>query len=680
MVTWLLNLAVLAAPAAIDAPVKEVTVYSDRARVVRAASLTVNGVQQVELPLLLETVDTSTLRVEAQGGEVRRVDVAFVDAQDVPADEAKLLLQKLEALDDQIALAGTQRSIAQAQVQSLARISPTMPPSDPLKPAPKLNPGGWTAALQTVDDAEAKQRARIAELEIKLEALHRERDAVARQAAVLGGADRKAGYQVKVSLEGHGAVKLTATYLVGRARWSPTYDIQYLPKTGKVQISFSGLVSQESGEDWNDAQLVLSTAIPASATAVPKLLSWKIGERERFIPTPVAQIEPAPPPPPAYPPPPELERSDVLRSRLLSAAGAQAVQAAKNAPTGYAKTTTYNFDDDTIEGDLVRPDGAMMDARANRGAMAPAAPPPPPQMRPKAGGKRQAAPEPAPQAMPSRDSEADYAEEVVVTGSRMPRAELTTAAPMTTFNSDGSVRRSRRPEQPPMEFGGLGPPPAYRPPSIPPNTPAAAAGGYDLFYKSARPETVGSGQGARRVALFAQQWPVSVERKIFPALVPEAFLVAEIKNPSEQPLPSGSANLFVGEDPAGTAQIKLIASGEQFTLPLGLDRAIRAVRNVRLVQTESGFILGKEEITEYVVTIELANPYSMPVPITVVEQVPVTDDKNVQVKLLKTAPEVAKKDDVKGSLEWKLTLPAGGKSVVSFNYTLKRPKSWRLHQ
>jgi uncharacterized protein (TIGR02231 family) len=171
-----------------------------------------------------------------------------------------------------------------------------------------------------------------------------------------------------------------------------------------------------------------------------------------------------------------------------------------------------------------------------------------------------------------------------------------------------------------------------------------------------------------------------VERKIFPALVPEAFLVAEIKNPSEQPLPSGGANLFVGEDPAGTAQLKLTASGEQFTLPLGLDRAIRAIRNVRLVQTETGFIIGKEEITEYVVTVELANPYSMPVPITVIDQVPVTDDKNVEVKLLKTSPAVTKKDDVKGALEWKITLPAGGKSVLSFNYTLKRPKSWRLYQ
>jgi uncharacterized protein DUF4139/uncharacterized protein DUF4140 len=685
MVTWLLSLAALAS---IDAPVREVTVYSDRARVVRAASLTVNGVQTVELPLLLETVDTNTLRVEAQGAEVRRVDVAFVDAQDVPADEAKALLAKLEQLDDQIALAGAQRSISQAQVQSLEQVAPVMPPSDPTKPQPKLNPSGWTSALQAMDDAQAKQRARIAELDVKLEQLHRERDAAARQAAVLGGAERKAGYRVKVSLEGHGAVKLTATYLVGRARWYPTYDIQYLPKTGKVQISFSGLVSQESGEDWADANLTLSTAVPASATMVPKLLSWKIGERERFIPTPVAQLEPARPAPPAYPPMPELEgKGEVLRGRLLAAAGQVAKSGGKAAPAGtteYDRRGTINFDDDTIEGNLTKPDAAAMDTRRAPGRPANMPAPPPRTNRREAAAPAMA---PPPEPAPASRSEEDSAEEIVVTGSRSPRVELSTAAPVSVLNrgygngkGSGDILQSI-PEQPPVQYGGLGPPPAYRAPAFAANLPASAAGGYDLFYKSARPETVGSGQGARRVALFSQQWPVSVTRKIFPALVPEAFLVAEIKNPSDQPLPAGSANLFVGEDPAGTAQLKLTSPGEELTLPLGLDRAIRAIRNVRLVQTETGFIIGKEEVTEYVVTIELANPYPMPVALTVVDQVPVAyENKNVEVKLLKTAPEVTKKDDLRGSLEWKLSLPPGGKSVVSFNYTLKRPKSWRLHQ
>ena len=204
------------------------------------------------------------------------------------------------------------------------------------------------------------------------------------------------------------------------------------------------------------------------------------------------------------------------------------------------------------------------------------------------------------------------------------------------------------------------------------------AGGYDLAYASLRPETIKAGKGARRVALFSETWPVSVERKIFPALAKEAFLVAEIKSPSKQVLPGGNANLFVGADPAGSARLNLVSPGEAFTLPLGLDRAIKPLRNVKLVQAEKGFI-GKSELTEYVVTTELANPYRYPMPVRIHDQWPVTDDEDVEVKLLKTEPW-AIQDKVKGSLEWHLTVPPSGKSVVSFTYSLRRPKGWRMHQ
>jgi hypothetical protein len=82
-------------------------------------------------------------------------------------------------------------------------------------------------------------------------------------------------------------------------------------------------------------------------------------------------------------------------------------------------------------------------------------------------------------------------------------------------------------------------------------SPAALAGGYDLIYKAAGPETVASGKGARRVALFSRSFPVKVERRVFPDLQPEAaYLVAELANPTGQPLPGGEAKLFVGADPA----------------------------------------------------------------------------------------------------------------------------------
>jgi uncharacterized protein (TIGR02231 family) len=223
----------------------------------------------------------------------------------------------------------------------------------------------------------------------------------------------------------------------------------------------------------------------------------------------------------------------------------------------------------------------------------------------------------------------------------------------------------------------LSPPGGWTPAAFAPDLAASEAGGYDLSFPSLRPETVASGKTAR-VALFTQTWPVSVERKLYPALTQDAFLVAELKSPSPDPLPGGAANLFVGADPAGVAQLKLVSPQERFTLPLGIDRAVKPVRNVKVVDAEKG-VIGKDDLSQYVVTIEVANPYDLPLQTRILDQWPLTDDKNVEVKLLKTEPWAIQDKD-KGSLEWHVAVAPHGKTTVSFEYSIRRPKSWLLHQ
>ena len=383
-------------------------------------------------------------------------------------------------------------------------------------------------------------------------------------------------------------------------------------------------MSQETGEDWADAALTLSTAVPATATTLPKLLTWKIGEKERFIPT-ATPVRDAVRPPPAVPalPVPEREQ-DVLRGKLLRAAGGRAAPAPE-APRD------LELDSELVEGELERPAEERPRPKASR--------PPPP--------------------------------------SSAPQNEPSAARDSVAISSRGGMKSDE--QEPAPSFGfSLAPPAGYRAPSYSADLPAAAAGGYDLTYLSLQRETVQSGKGARKVALFTEAWPVKVERKLFPALFPEAFLVAELKNPSAQPLPSGSANLYVGDDPAGTARLKLVSPGEAFTLPLGIDRALRPVRNVKVVQSEQG-IINKDEVTQYAVTLELANPYRSPVAVRLIDQVPVTSQKDVEIKLLESKP-LATQDKRTGALEWRLQVPAAQKVVVSFSYSIKRPKGWLLQQ
>lgn len=635
---------------AIDAPITSVTVYSDQARVVRTAQLTVSGTQRIELPPLRGAVDAESIRVEAEGAEVARVDLRPVSPEALLASEARKVLDALDRLDDQLARTRSERAACSTQLSALQGLRPSPQASGDTDkaPPPRLDSSGWNAATTFLIDTIGKLQARLRELDARVQELERERERQLLEANRLGSAPRSPGLQVAPTLSGNGPVKLTLTYATQNARWFPRYELQLVPEANQVQVSFFGLVSQETGEDWQDAALTLSTAIPTTATALPKLATWKVGLRDRFIPTPAPMVMPYRPPPPLPPPlPEEIKESDQLLQRLQARVlGAPSRQHGGDA-TIDVDSTTQGYPLGGLTRDRIS--GKVPPSRPPTGRPEPAPSEPP------------AAPPPPPPMPTAAFEERVYTEslEIVTTGS----------------SASDSYRRS----VPTHTVGvGLAPPDAWRRPAVDPRLPASLAGGYDLTFPSSRKETVPSGGGGRRVPLFTETWPVKTERKLFPALTRNAFLVAELQSPSKQVLPGGEASLFVGSDPAGTATLKLVAPRERFTLPLGVDRAVRPVRNVTLVQGTKGF-LGKDEETAYRVTLEVANPYPFPLPVRIHDQWPLTQDENVEIKLVRTEP-FARQDTVKGTLEWELTVPASGKTVVSFEYTLRHPKGWRMHQ
>ena len=154
-------LSLLAATVVVSAPVTTVTVYSDQARVTRTATLSLSGTERIELPLLGDRISPDSLRVEAEGADVRRVDITHVDAGDFPMDEARKLLEAIEQVDDKIARAQAQRDAPKALLDAVQALSPSLPPPDPMKPTPRLNPVAWGAAFSFVDGWMERMQARV---------------------------------------------------------------------------------------------------------------------------------------------------------------------------------------------------------------------------------------------------------------------------------------------------------------------------------------------------------------------------------------------------------------------------------------------------------------------------------------------------------------------------------------
>ncbi|HLO88946.1 MAG TPA: mucoidy inhibitor MuiA family protein, partial [Nostocaceae cyanobacterium] len=105
---------------------------------------------------------------------------------------------------------------------------------------------------------------------------------------------------VGVEVAGEGEFELEISYVVNRASWQPLYDLRVDSPRSILQLSYLAEVTQNTGEDWLDVQLTLSTAKPGLGTIPPKLQPWYIDipqpllerQRGRGMPLPVPAAAP----------------------------------------------------------------------------------------------------------------------------------------------------------------------------------------------------------------------------------------------------------------------------------------------------------------------------------------------------------------------------------------------------
>ncbi|HEU4400871.1 MAG TPA: DUF4139 domain-containing protein [Candidatus Polarisedimenticolia bacterium] len=81
---------------------------------------------------------------------------------------------------------------------------------------------------------------------------------------------------VFVSAPRGGEVTLRLTYLAGNAAWVPFYDARLDPDGETVTLSWQAQVSQNTGEDWTDVAVTLSTTRPAAGIDLPVLACLRL--------------------------------------------------------------------------------------------------------------------------------------------------------------------------------------------------------------------------------------------------------------------------------------------------------------------------------------------------------------------------------------------------------------------
>jgi uncharacterized protein (TIGR02231 family) len=277
--------------------VRKVTVYSDRALVTREASVKTTAEPTLYVfEQLPGWVDESTVRVTATAGRIVDVRVgrrylSRATEQSYRNAEAKArdLQSRMAALEDELKVLDSQAK----QVEDIKVFA-----ADKLNKDVIIGDVGVPTYAAVVDFIGKTLRATARgrrEVQSEREKLAPEVEASKRRLEDLRGLSQLEETKVFVTVAGgapaDGQVsgrrpsaglpdgRLVLSYMLPGATWETSHELRTDDADpSSVEVTSFAVVTQASGEDWNDAELTFSTRSTTSAVRIPELEALTLGD------------------------------------------------------------------------------------------------------------------------------------------------------------------------------------------------------------------------------------------------------------------------------------------------------------------------------------------------------------------------------------------------------------------
>jgi hypothetical protein len=698
-------------PIACESRIERVVVYARGAVVTRAITLPEalpEGPFELRVGGITAIAEPGSVRAIAEG---HREVTALRARVEVPAAPAApgALVERLRALDLARRRLEDEQTNLSEQRTGLGSL--------------ELDPGlhRWSRDLDAaarVGDALAVHGLLGAEVE-RLDGLLRasaealEENARAREVAAIAAAQGthgelagKATPQLEVLIRLGAGVAVTALaveYVVRPARWWPAYTARFTAAATRVALGIDAFVAQASGEDWAAVRLSLSTADLAQDARLPELRSLRFGRAQ-----PPAKRGYRPPPPgldamfEGYdrtavqrpPPPPDLTpwigQSDELAS----------TQRMTLAPHGGGPSSDSRVEKKREAVHHLGEDDEVLDRLAASAADIPLPQfsPPRQSMSVKAVA-RSAGALAGMLAAPSRAAPSGYAAEAGgggAFGAPPPEPEPQAIEPGeawldfdTLFLPEDRPRAVRDASDPPRRGrlardagpssrGGADVEQLAGPPQTSDPQSAGVRGRFDHRYDAEGTADVPSSGRSHRVAVTTAEAPSTPRFVAVPREVAQVFREAEIQNPFAGPLLSGPVDVFLDGALLTTTPIAFVDRAGLIHLGLGVEERIRIARNARVEEGTAG-LLGSSAVVDHAVTVDLTSSLGTKVTVEVLERVPVSDEKDVVIKVTYARPEpehvtqADRGEPLRKGLRFTVEVPAGAKARVELGYRVTLP-------
>ena len=170
-----------------------------------------------------------------------------------------------------------------------------------------------------------------------------------------------------------------------------------------------------------------------------------------------------------------------------------------------------------------------------------------------------------------------------------------------------------------------------------------------------------------------QDFTVNATYRYFaaPRLDKDAFLIARLTGWDQLNLLSGDANVFYEGMFVGTSYIDAQSTDDTLEVSLGRDKSV-VLDRVRLKDFSEKKTLGSTRKETHGFDIEIRNKKKSEIELYIEDQVPVSQNKELEIVLEESSG--GKKNEENGKVSWNLKVTAGETKKLRFVYSLKYPK------
>jgi uncharacterized protein (TIGR02231 family) len=268
----------------LNTSLKAVTVYPDRARVMRQGTIALDaGLHTLVISELPLQINADSLRAGARGtGRSRLLGVQVQRSffSETPAEKVRQLEQEVEARQDDLKKLDAQVELALQNRQILDKLAGHTEMYAAALAAGEMSVDAQLALLDGLGSRAGQLDDSLQALAVRRRGLERELQKLTKELEQQRSARPRERYQANIELEvlQPGELTLELSYVIAGAHWKPFYDLRLIEGESQptLELGYLAQVGQNTGESWDGVSLTLSTARPAMARSLPELDPWFI--------------------------------------------------------------------------------------------------------------------------------------------------------------------------------------------------------------------------------------------------------------------------------------------------------------------------------------------------------------------------------------------------------------------